>query len=164
MVGLMGESNLERMIKLAEEFFQTKNDPAQISINEQSMARLLEIHPATVTEKKDDNGPVAWMIVIPTTQELMEKFISGEADERDILDDTPLGIKYDALYLCSALVLPEYRLRGLARELIVRAVRSIREQHPIGHLFYWAFSEEGRKLASSVARECSLPLSARAGD
>jgi len=159
----MGETNLERMIKLAEEFFETKNNPAQISIDEQVMARLHEIHPAAVTEKKDENGPIAWLIVIPTTQEIMRKFISGAADERNILDDTPLGIRYDALYLCSALVLPEYRGRGLARELTISAVRSIRQQHPIGHLFYWAFSEEGRKLATAVARESSLPLSARAG-
>jgi hypothetical protein len=46
----MSEDNRARMIKLAEEFFNMKNDPTQLSVDENTMKRLLEIHPATLTE------------------------------------------------------------------------------------------------------------------
>jgi GNAT superfamily N-acetyltransferase len=126
--------NLERMIRLAEEFFDMKNDPDQLSVDGESMARLREIHPDTMLEEKD---------------------------ERELLDRTPSKEVYDALYLCSALVLPEHRGKGLAGRLAARAVRSIQETHPIRSLFYWGFSAEGDRLAASLARECGLPLHRR---
>jgi GNAT superfamily N-acetyltransferase len=149
------------MIKLAEEFFDTKNDPAQISITPATINKLRKIHPNTLTEKKDRNGPIAWFIVMPTTKALMKRFIERKITEQELLDGTPLGSSYDALYLCSALVLPEYRGRGVARSLISRTINSIRKQHPIQYLFFWAFSVEGNRLATRIAEEFNLPLYAR---
>ena len=146
------------MIRLANEFFDMKNDPDQISVDEEVMQLLRKLHPATLNEKADSNGPIAWILVIPTTHELMEKFVNGSINERELLASTPLGKRYDTVYLCSALVLPEFRGSGLARSLTTEAVKSIQRDHPIKHLFYWAFSTEGEKLASSVARELGLPL------
>ena len=77
------------MRKLAEEFFETKNDPTQTSINERSIEKLKNIH------------------------------------EQELLENTPVGGRYDALYLCSALVLPEHRGKGMAERLVTGAVRSI---------------------------------------
>ena len=156
--------NLQRMIKLAEEFFETKNDPEQISVTEEIMNRLHELHPGTMSEVKNENGPIAWVLVIPTTHQLMEEFVSGAINEKELLDRTPYGIRYEALYLCSALVLPEERGKGLAKDLIIEAVRSIQKQHPIKTLFYWSFSPEGKRLASSVAKEIGLPLRERSSN
>ena len=157
----MENENLERMIALAGEFFETKNDPAQISINTKSIARLRRLHPSTMTERRTKKGPIAWMLVIPTTHYLMEQFISKQINEQKLLYTTPIRAKYDALYLCSALVLPEHRGKGHARRLTIKAVKSIQKQHPIKYLFYWAFSTAGKKLAESIAKECGLPLSRR---
>lgn len=155
------EDNLERMIKLADEFFKTKSDPDQISISKESMQKLRRIHPGCLKEKRDKNGPIAWILVMPTTRELMNKFLRKKINEQQLLDQTLPGRKYDSLYLCSALVLPEHRGKGFARLLVSRAITSIRRQHPIKQLFYWAFSAEGKGLAASVAREFNLPLHAR---
>jgi ribosomal protein S18 acetylase RimI-like enzyme len=152
------KSNLKRMIQLADEFFSVKNDPAQIAVDENVMARLHRIHPATMTEEATDDGPIAWMLVIPTTHELMTEFILKEINERELLDATPTSGTYDAVYLCSALVLPEHRGRGLAKRLLLEAIASIRRQHPIASLFYWSFSEEGKKLSEAIAKETGLPL------
>lgn len=152
------KNNLARMIRLAEEFFAAKKDPSQISVNKKVMLRLKRIHPGTMMEKSTSEGPVAWILVIPTTQILMEQFNAKKINERELLNKTPLRATYDSLYLCSALVLPEYRGRGLAKRLIVKAIKSIQKEHPIHCLFYWAFSREGKKLAASVAGELSLPL------
>ena len=155
------EENLERMIKLAEDFFETKNDPAQISISRESMRKLRKIHPGTLREKRDKSGPIACVVVVPTTHRLMDRFLTEKITEQQLLDRTHPGRSYDALYLCSALVLPEHRGKGLAKLLISRAIKSIQKQHPIKHLFYWAFSAEGKRLAASVAKEFGLPLYAR---
>lgn len=154
----MPKNNRERMIALADEFFGAKNDPDQISVTEDSMNRLRQLHPGTLTEESDEEGPLAWILVIPTTRELMEQFISGAINERELLEQTPIGVVYDSLYLCSALVLPEQRGRGLARRLLTRAINTIRQDHPISSLFFWSFSTAGERLAASAARETALPL------
>ena len=146
------------MIKLAEEFFNMKNDPAQLSVDESTMKRLLEIHANTLTEKIDKNGPIAWMLVIPTQKKVMKDFLSKKISEREILDKTIVGENYDTIYLCSALVLPEYRNKGLAKEMLSDAIRSIMQQHPIESLFLWSFSKEGNRLAGWAANEFNLKL------
>lgn len=160
----MYEENLERMIRLAGEFFNTKDDPNQISVNKRTISRLRRIHPSTMSERCDKNGPIAWVLVVPTTHKVMEKFIAKEINEQELLQKTPLRAEYDALYLCSALVLPEHRGKGLAKRLLARAVRSIQKQHPIKYLFFWAFSVEGERLAASVAKKLRLPLLQRKAD
>jgi GNAT superfamily N-acetyltransferase len=151
-------TNLDRMIKLAEEFFETKNDPDQLSVTEEVMARLRTIHPATLTEERNEDGPIAWVLVVPTTQGVMEQFIEKKITERDLFDRTLPEGSYDALYLCSALVLPEFRGRGIAKRVLMSAIKAIRADHPIKSLFYWAFSVEGERLAVSVSRQVGLSL------
>jgi len=151
------------MRKLAEEFFDMKNDPAQLSVDEDTMKCLLEINPSTLSEKTDENGPIAWMLIIPTTKKIMDDFLTRKITEKEILDRTPLGEKYDTIYLCSALVLPEYRGRGLAKQMVLHEIQSILNQHPIQSLFVWSFSTEGKSLANWVANELNLPLFERKG-
>jgi GNAT superfamily N-acetyltransferase len=152
------------MIRLAEDFFNTRDDPDQISVTEETMARLRRIHPATLTEEANERGPIAWMLVIPTTRELMEEFLSGQINERELLELTPPAGPYRTLYLCSALVLPEHRGKGLALSLICRAIDALRRDHPIEALFFWGFSIEGERLAAAAARKTGLPLRKRSGN
>lgn len=157
----MTDINFQRMLRLAEEFFETKHDPLQITVDEETTALLRQIHPSAMSEVKNQDGPIAWVLVIPTTRDLMNQFVAGEIDERELLFRTPLNASYDALYLCSALVLPEFRRKGTAKRLVMKAVSAIRDEHPIKYLFYWEFSADGKALASSIAQEAHLPLLAR---
>jgi hypothetical protein len=158
------QENLARMIQLADEVFGMRQDPTQISVDRKVIERLHKIHPSTLTEKRTKKGPVAWILIFPTTNELMQQFIKNQINEKELLKKTPLHIKYETIYLCSALVLPEYRRKGIAKRLMCRAVKSIQKQHPIISLFCWGFSKEGKKLARAVAKELSLPLYNRAAD
>ncbi len=150
--------NLQRMIQLAEEFFEMKNDPAQISVTGETRALLEKLDPDTMSEISTEQGPVAWILVFPTTKELMEQFVSKKVNEQELLVKTPLGVSYEAIYLCSALVLPEYRGKGLVKQLAQKAIQGMMGRYPIRHLFYWGFSPEGDKLASWLAREFDFPL------
>lgn len=146
------------MLELADEVFDVRHDPEQLSVDEKIIKRLEEMHPAAVSEYED---AVCWILMIPTTTKLMEKFLTKEITEQQLFDKTKVGISYDALYLCSAMVLNEYRGKGIARRLTIDAIENIRKDHPIKTLFVWAFSKEGEALAESVAKLTGLPLRKR---
>lgn len=157
----MSLSNFERMIQLAEDVFATKNDPNQLDINQEVLERLQSMHPATISEYDDGNGPVAWVLLIPTTLDLMNLFLENKITEKELFNLTPLNIRYQALYLCSALVLEEFRRKGIAKQLAINAIDEIRKDHPLQSLFVWAFSKEGELGAETLANQTSLPLHKR---
>jgi len=160
---IMALSNFERMIRLADEVFAVRQDPDQLDVDDKVLERLAAIHPATVSEHDDGHGPVAWILLIPTTSELMDLFLRGEISERVLFERTQPGDRYDALYLCSAMVLEEYRRKGIARTLTLYAVERIRKDHSIQSLFVWTFSAEGEASARELARVTGLPLFFRKG-
>jgi predicted GNAT family acetyltransferase len=157
----MSLTNFERMLQLADEVFASKTDHNQIDVNEDVLEHLRKIHPATVSEYKEGDGPVAWVLVIPTTMYLMNQFLDATLSERELYEQTPFNTKYETLYLCSAMVLEEYRKKGLAKKLTLKAIEAIRKDHPIQSLFVWTFSAEGKLAADSIARSLHLPLSHR---
>jgi len=154
-------SNFERLIQLAEKVFAVKNDPSQLDVNPQVIERLHQIHPATVSEYNEGNGPVAWVLIFPTTLGLMHQFLSAEITEKELFNLTPLNVPYEAIYLCSALVLDEYRRKGITKQLVLTAIDSIRKNHPLKAAFVWAFSPEGDRAAETIARLAGLPLCKR---
>jgi len=154
----MALSNFERMIQLADDVFAVRDDPDQLDVNEDVLDRLRELHPSTVSEFADPNGPVAWVLLIPTTSDLMERFLKKEITEKQLFEMTKPGGNYEAIYLCSAMVLEEYRRKGIARRLTIDAIGKIRDDHPVKALFVWTFSEEGAQSAESIARLAELPL------
>jgi hypothetical protein len=154
----MAISHYERMIQLSDEVFSSRTDPDQLNVNEDVMEHLQLIHPDTLSEYDDGNGPVCWLLCIPTTLDLMTKFIDQTISERELYELTPLNTKYEAIYLCSALLLEEFRGRGIAERLAVTAIENIRKDHPIKALFFWSFSKEGQKLAEKLSRLIGLPL------
>jgi hypothetical protein len=154
----MALSNFERMIQLADDVFAVRDDPDQLDVNEDVLDRLRELHPSTVSEFADPNGPVAWVLLIPTTSDLMESFLKKEITEKQLFEMTKPGSNYEAIYLCSAMVLEEYRRKGIARRLTIDAIGKIHGDHPIKALFVWTFSEEGAQAAESIARLTELPL------
>ena len=154
-------SNFERMIQLAENVFATKNDPDQLDVTQEVIEQLQRMHPATVSEYNDGNGPVAWVLLIPTTLDLMNRFLENKISEKELFALTPIDCTYEAVYLCSAIVLEEYRKKGIAKQLTLNAIENIRKDHPLKSLFVWAFSKEGDLGSETAARLTSLPLHKR---
>jgi hypothetical protein len=154
----MSKSNFERMIELSDEVFSSRTDPDQLNVNEKVMEHLQLIHPDTISEYDEGNGPVCWILCIPTTLQLMHQFISKEISERELYELTPLTTKYEAIYMCSALLLEEFRGKGIAQNIAIKALESIQKDHSIKALFFWAFSKEGEKLASKISSVMDLPL------
>lgn len=151
-------SNYERLIKLADEVFAVKSDPSQLDVDQDVLMRLKKIHPATISEYNEGNGPCAWVLLIPTTLGLMNRFLANEISEKELYELTPLKAKYDTIYLCSALVLDEYRRKGITKQLALKAIEKMRKKHPLKTAFVWAFSPEGDKAAEMITRLSGLPL------
>ena len=154
-------TNYERLLQLAEDSFAYHHDPDQLVVSEEVLARLRRLHPATLAERADADGPVAWVLVIPTTVPLMEQFLAGTITEKELFERTPDKGPYEAVYLCSALVLEEYRGHGLAKGLTMEALERIRQDHPIQVLFNWPFSHEGAYVAEAVSESTGLPMRIR---
>ncbi len=154
----MSLTNFERMLHLASDIFDSKNDSTQLDVNEKIMKRLQRLHPATLSEYDDGKGPVAWILLIPTSLDLMNRFINKKITENELLDLTKPDSTYEAIYLCSAMVLEEYRRKGIAKKLTLDAIESIRKKHPIKSLFVWPFTAEGNAGADAIAKITGLPL------
>ncbi len=154
----MAQSNFERMLALAEEVFDARHDPDQLDVDQTVIKKLQRLHPATLSEYDNGKGPVVWILIIPTTTKIMQQFMDNNINEKKILELTPPKISYDCIYLCSAMVLPEYRGKGIAKKLTIEAIQSVQKTNPIKHLFVWPFSKQGSSLAKSVANLLGINL------
>jgi len=152
------------MMQIIDEVFATRNDPDQLQVTPQQLKKLQKIHPATLTELADENGPVIWVLVIPTTETVMHDFLNGIISEKELLERTQPGDRYDCLYLCSVTTLPEYRGKGQTKKLCLEVISSIRKDHPIKTLFAWPFTKEGERLAEALAKTTGLQLLKRKMD
>ena len=153
--------NFEKMMEVVNATFDTRSDPDQISVSAEERERLEALHPATLSELADADGPLVWILLVPTTRHLADLFQQGAISERDLLMRTQPGDAFDVIYLCSASVLPEVRGQGLARKVCLDAINAICADHKITALLCWPFSEGGRALAQSVAQATGLPLHER---
>ncbi|MFM2156743.1 MAG: hypothetical protein RL516_1492 [Bacteroidota bacterium] len=152
------KSNYERLIELADEVFAVRKDPEQLDVDEKVIEKLQAILPATLSDKDFGDGPMLWILLIPTTTDLMNQFLNHEINEKQLYELTEPNQSYEAVYLCSALVLEEYRNKGYAKEVTLHAIEEITKQYPIKALFYWPFTEGGAVAAKSIAKTIGLPL------
>lgn len=151
-------NNLNRMLQLVDDFFSMKDDPNQLKVTDEVLETLTKLHPSTLSEQIDKDGPVCWILMIPTSEKTMELFLNDKISESDILNLSIDKTNIDSIYLCSALALPEFRNKGIAKQLSIDAIKKMQFTFPIKTLYTWPFSEAGKNLANSIAVEVNLPL------
>jgi hypothetical protein len=145
----MDEKVLDKMLNIAERFFRTESDSNQMPITRESFYKLQKLHPKTLVYRLEKGEPVSWVVVLPTQIELMEKFLKGEINERELLDLTKSQDRYGALYLCAAFTVPEYRRKGFVVQMFKEILDAIPHTDDI-KLFAWPFSDEGRKIIEKL--------------
>lgn len=153
----MNEKILNKIMRVAEEFFGTASDPEQMPISRESLDKLQSLHPNTFLYKLKSGEPVSWVVVLPTSKKLAEEFLSGEINERELLGMTEPQEKYEALYLCSAFTVPGERRKGYAAEMIMKAIKNISLTHD-ALFFAWPFSEEGRMAVKKLETELGAKI------
>jgi hypothetical protein len=156
------QPNLIRLLNLVDEVFKNRNDSTQIAFSEEDMEKMQSLHAACLQEAANTDGPISWVSVFPTSLELMNQFVIGEINERELFDSTNEHTLQQAIYLCSAIVLPEFRRADIAFDLSVKAIHAMQQDGQIEAAFVWPFSHEGEALAQKVASSCGLPLTLKA--
>lgn len=154
----MKEKALERMLAIAESYFGTKDDPTQIPITKETFFKLQKLHPKTVIYELEGEDPISWVVTIPTSRELAQKFLSKQMNERELLDLTAQQEEYDAIYLCSAFTVPEQRRKGLAAKLLREAYDAIPHTQDV-ILFAWPYSDEGKSLIQKLQKMLGKDIS-----
>ena len=148
----MNQEAFEKVLRMSEEFFGTATDPNQMPVNQESADKLQSIHPDTVVYKFNEKGdPIAWVVVVPTSLGVMDKFVHKKISERELLDLAAKEKRFESLYLCGAFVLPEHRRKGYALELTKMAINKISGGRKLP-LYSWIYSPEGRGLIDQLAK------------
>ncbi len=141
----MDQETIRTIRMMTERYFETANDPDQMRIAEWSAERILALHPSALNVLIENGEPVSWTVSIPTSRKSAERFLRGEIDERVLTDTTSPSDRYEALYLCMAFTVPEYRGRGYATKLFAEAIADIPLEDD-ALLYAWIWSEEGGRL------------------
>lgn len=139
-----------QMMALAEETFGSRDDPDQMPVTQESADKLSTLTPDWLKYKVDPDGRLmSFAVVTPTTREIAERFLSGEITEREILELTTPQERYSALYLASAVTVPEFRRQGVATELLKELIAGIpTTDDPL--LFAWTFNDGGKALVKRL--------------
>ena len=154
----MNKNNIDKSMEISEKFFQTEFDPDQIPVNNDSERKLLSIHKHTIIFKNEKGGDlVAWVVIIPTSISTMNKFLNKKITEKELLEMAVKEKNFDALYLCSIFVIPEYRRKGYAKKLIIEAIEKLQSNRN-APLYCWVYSEEGEKLISNLSETLNRPI------
>lgn len=151
-------NNFEIMMQIVNEVFHYDTDPDQLQVDEAVVEQLSAIHPATCIELNDENGPIFWLILIPTSLATMQLFLKGEISEQTLYSYALTEKVYEALYLCSIALHPNYRNKGMAVHETKQAILQLKATWPINCLYYWPLSQAGDQLAQKLALEMGLPI------
>lgn len=151
---------LAKEMQIAEAIFGTENDPDQMPITHESIAKLDRLCIDWLVSEVDDNGePISWAIAMPTQKQLAQDFLNNKITEKQLLDLTIPADIYDAVYLVSVITVPEHRGKGLGTKVVKQVLQNI----PVvddAIYFAWPTSDEGmalvKKIESELGREIFL--------
>ncbi len=152
----------EKAGMLAEKYMELEDHPGSIRASEANMRWIYENIPDFVNLIFDDKKVIGSIFTLPCSLKQMNDFLSKKITEQELFVSVRDGKRsYEALYIGGAVVVPDYRRKHIA----LTAVKKILEKHermckkPI--LFYWSFSEAGKKGAMKLAEETGLEIKAR---
>lgn len=160
-INFPNNKQFEKMNAIAIELFETESDDTQASPTLENCLRVVKKEKYNFILVKDTNDELmGWSVVMPTSLEVMDNFLSEEITERELLEISRIDSKFEALYLFAVIVLPEYRKKGLAKFLFKTQIEYFKEKYNINNIYSWWFSEEGKKLGDSLEKELDVEIKA----
>ena len=160
-ISFPNNKQLEKMNTVAMELFHTENDDTQASPTLEKSLQVINKEKYNFISINDDNNePIAWSLVMPTSLEVMDNFLSEKITERELLETSRADDKFEALYLFAVIVLPEHRRSGLGQFLFKTQIEYFKEKYNITEFYTWWFSEEGKKLGDSLEKKLGIQVKA----
>lgn len=160
MTSQVSPKNLLKTMQIAERFFGTQKDPEQMPINLASYDKIQKLSPYSLICELKNDEPVSWVVTVPTSKVIMNKFISKEINEKQLLEISNPQDKYDAIYLSAAFTLPDHRRQHLATKLFLEAISKIPHTDDVDY-FGWIYSKEGRKLGKTLEKKLMTKILTR---
>ncbi len=155
-LGLYSEFNSDKgeqeRREITEKYFGTQNDPDQIPINRDSLEKFYALSSYCLNCAYEGDKPVSWTVSIPTSLKLMNDFLEQRITEKELFNQTQTGDN-EALYICSAFTVPEFRGKGIAKVLLTEQTQAFLSDNPNMEVFTWIWSNEGDKLVKSLPDE-----------
>jgi hypothetical protein len=107
---------------------------------------------------KKNSIPIAWSLVLPTSKNIKDRFLKREINEKQLLGESIKNPSFESLYLFAAIVLPEYRMQGLAGNLMSYQIKYFQDKYKITDFFAWVFTIEGERLIKSLEKSNSIQV------
>lgn len=151
-------SEIEGTNRAAVHLFGTDVDEDQAQPTLENALALIGLDKNTFICLKDEGKIVAWSVVLPTSREDMNDFLSGKITERELFDRSVSSPSYEALYLTAVVVLPEHRKQGIGLRLMKHQIEYFRQKYGIADFYAYTLNEDGKRFAHNLERELKIAI------
>lgn len=158
-------SDMKTTGKLAEDFFGTQKDSEQIQVNQENMDWIFKNTKDCLNVVRDGEEIIGFSLIIPSNHKILDDFVSNKINEREMFERTKnLNIyrDVDALYLASAFIKEKYRGKGFSQQAQTKVIQKVSRmigKKPV--LYFWGYSEKGKKSCLAVAKTLGLNIKER---
>ena len=149
-------SDIEKMCLIAEKIFSAEADTTQTKPTVENTLDLISIEKNTLVCIKENGEVVAWTVVLPTSKNNMNRFLSGEITERELSFESKKDPSFEALYLMAGITLPLYRKRGLSLQLITYQIDYFKHKYNMRDFYSLPFSESGKSLIQKISANLNI--------
>jgi len=156
----------DKIGRINEAYFKTENDSEQAKITEKRRDWFMREFPEAANVIKVDDKIIGSTLVLPCTLRLMNLFISKNINEEQLFQELERTASYsniETIYFCSAIIVPEFRRKGLATQAVEKSIKKMlsKTKNKVKTIFYWGYSNEGSALAGKIAKDLGLELKKR---
>lgn len=164
-LGKLTKQDIDESSIFAEDFFQMEEKPDEMQASEENKNFILNNIPECDNVIRADGKVIGFTYIVPCNKDIMERFLSKEITENDLMEEVKDKINYDnfeTIYLCATFLKEEYRGKGLATKGMIMSIEKIIEKRKIKPLlFYWSQTPEGKKTVERVSEKLGFDLKVR---
>ena len=160
-------ADIKSALALADSDFNTSENRDFIACSEDVSVWILNNIPECWCIIKDSDKVIGQTFLLPTSSELMEKFLQGSLSESELFEEAIKDpeVSYQSICFSGSNVLADYRRQGLATRGFLKSLQFIlSEKNPTPELYYWPTSNEGSaigKKGEQLLAEMGLVLKCR---
>jgi len=163
--GIFKLTDLDECRKISEDYFGTQNDSSQLPATQEVRDWIYKNVKDYTNIIKSNGKLIGYTFLLPCNKKLMLDFISKKINEAELFE----GIKKikikdipETIYLCASIIKEEFRGRGLSATAAIKTINKVTNnlrEKPI--LFFWGYSENGKKVSKKIAKLTGLEVKKR---
>ena len=162
----ISRADLDITSEMSIEFFGMPNDPEQFQATKENRDYIYSHLRKFLNIIRFGNEIIGYSFMIPCSNNIADLFIKKRISENDLfnrvkeerIDDT----NFEAIYLCSSIIRPEHRRKGLALEGFVKLIKPLMEKRNFkSRFFFWGYTPAGRAAVLKLARVLNVCIEER---